>query len=185
MSSNKKIDESQIMKKLNKLEQMADDYLNNKRFGGYPNYDNNLSNLENKILHELSEIKNSRINSESKLDNNQHVMDHKIDRESAKKLNFDFSTSPNRDNSMMVNKSIHFNSDNKEYRDNKINPYESNPIRRDDSRQLEDITIDNTLNDNSDNLINLNNSKKNSMNNNEYIKRENKKDGFGDKFEFE
>lgn len=86
----------------------------------------------------------------------------------------------------MINKSINFNSDKKEQRDNKINPYESNLIRRDDSRQLEDITIDNTMNDNSENLINSNNYKKNS-NNSDILKKDNNGENNvqDKKFEFE
>jgi len=119
--------------------------------------------MENKILQELSEIKNSRINSESKYENIQNVSDQKLERESGKKLNFDFNLSPNRDNS--INRSLNLNTIlDKEYRDIKMNPYESNPNRKDDSRNLEDITLDNTNNDMNDNMIHSIYNKKNSLN---------------------
>lgn len=144
------------MKKLIKLEKMADDYLI--RGKNNPTQSHINSDLENRILNELSEIKNSRLNSESKLEN-QNTSEQKVDRESVKKLNFSINTSPNRDYS--INKSINLYSDKKDYKDLKQNPYESNPNRKDDSRNLEDITLDN----NNENSVNYN-LKKDSLNTN-------------------
>jgi len=96
------------------------------------------------------------MNSDIKYENNNNLQD-LIERDSVKKLDFNLNTSPIRDNSK-VNSSINLHSDQKQYRDHRdhYNPYESNPNRKDESRNLEDITLDNT-NANDHSYININN----------------------------
>lgn len=89
------------------------------------------------------------MNSESKV-YNQNTSVQKIDQESVKKLDFSLNTSPNRESS--INKTINLYSDKKVYKNNNQNLYELNPNRKDDSRNLEDITLDN----NNENSVNYN-----------------------------